>query len=196
MTAAMFVLYGDLSALNRTSRYGRKILPSPNSGSSSATSSSIGARTSCSYCSLWASQYVLVFSASSPSKNSSASTFQPLNAIVASSCVTSGRYCRGMAKLSASERNRLPDSAFAYVDATGHRRLPIHDEAHVRNALARFDRVAFEDDAARERARKRLLNAAKRFGIVPVGFITGQLRTERVKAATAVDISSLPTGLV
>src|SRR5262245_48086728 len=28
---------------------------------------------------------------------------------------------------------------FAYVDSKGRRRLPIHDEAHVRNALARFN---------------------------------------------------------
>ena len=83
-----------------------------------------------------------------------------------------------MPALSASERAKLPDSAFAYVDSRGRRRLPIHDEAHVRNALARFDRVTFEDDAARERARTRLLNAAKKYGIVPVGFITGQLRTK------------------
>src|SRR4029453_8629497 len=62
------------------------------------------------------------------------------------------------------------------------RRLPVHDEAHVRNALARFNQVAFEDDAARERARKRLLNAAKKYGIVPVGFITGQLQSERTHA--------------
>ena len=88
-----------------------------------------------------------------------------------------------MAKLSAKERARLPDSAFAYIDASGRRRLPIHDEAHVRNALARFERVSFEDEGARERARTRLLNAAKKYGIVPVGFITGQLRTEARHAA-------------
>ena len=87
-----------------------------------------------------------------------------------------------MARLKASDRARLPDSAFAYVDSRGRRRLPINDEAHVRNALARFDQVSFEDDAARERARKRLLNAAKKYGIVPVGFITGQLRSERTHA--------------
>ncbi|HET8679174.1 MAG TPA: adenylate/guanylate cyclase domain-containing protein [bacterium] len=62
--------------------------------------------------------------------------------------------------------------------------MPIHDAAHVRNALARFNQVAFEDDAARERARKRLLNAAKKHGIVPVGFMTSQLQSER-KHATA-----------
>ncbi|HUM17115.1 MAG TPA: adenylate/guanylate cyclase domain-containing protein [Candidatus Nitrosotalea sp.] len=87
-----------------------------------------------------------------------------------------------MARLAASKRARLPASAFAYIDSRGRRRLPIHDEAHVRNALARFSRVGFEDEAARERTRTRLLNAAKKYGIVPVGFITGQLQSERSNA--------------
>jgi len=81
-----------------------------------------------------------------------------------------------MADLRASERAKLPDSAFAYIDASGRRRLPINDEAHVRNALARFNRVLFEDDASRDRARTKLLKAAKRYGILPVGFIDGQIR--------------------
>jgi class 3 adenylate cyclase len=81
-----------------------------------------------------------------------------------------------MPDLRQRERAKLPDSAFAYIDSAGRRRLPIHDEAHVRNALARFDRVLFEDDAARDKARTKLLRAAKRHGIVPVGFIDRQLR--------------------
>src|SRR5918999_1819474 len=84
-----------------------------------------------------------------------------------------------MAQLGAKARAQLPDTSFAYIDSKGRRRLPIHDEAHVRNALARFDRVDFDDDDARARARSRLLKAAKRFKIVPVGFIDGQLRPER-----------------
>ena len=87
-----------------------------------------------------------------------------------------------MSRLAASKRARLPASAFAYIDSRGRRRLPIHDEAHVRNALARFSRVAFENDGDRERTRTRLLNAAKKYGIVPVGFITGQLQSERSNA--------------
>jgi class 3 adenylate cyclase len=104
-----------------------------------------------------------------------------------------------MARLKTSKRARLPDSAFAYVDSRGGRRLPVHDRAHVRNALARFNQVVFEDDAARERARKRLLNAAKKFRIVPVGFITGQLQSERRHGqiqATSTNAVSLPTGFV
>jgi class 3 adenylate cyclase len=91
-----------------------------------------------------------------------------------------------MANLGPKERARLPDSAFAYIDSRRRRLLPIHDEAHVRNALARFDRVNFENDGARKRARGRLLRAAKKHGIVPLGFLAGQLDPER----------KLPTGAV
>ena len=89
-----------------------------------------------------------------------------------------------MSQLSSKDRKKLPKSAFAYVDSRGRRRLPIHDESHVRNALARFTKVAFEDEAARERARKKLLGAAKKYGIVPIGFMTGQLEAQ-MSAATA-----------
>jgi class 3 adenylate cyclase len=101
--------------------------------------------------------------------------------------------------LGATARARLPDSAFAYIDSQGQRRLPIHDASHVRNALSRFEQVAFEDDAARERSRERLLRAAKRYGIVPLGFFDGQLRKERLQTeikARARDIASLPRGTV
>jgi class 3 adenylate cyclase len=84
-----------------------------------------------------------------------------------------------MATLSAKERAQLPDSAFAYIDSQGRRRLPINDAAHVRNALARFGQVAFEDEAARDRARNRLLRAAKKHGIMPIGFINAQLEPQR-----------------
>lgn len=101
--------------------------------------------------------------------------------------------------LSAAERAKLPASAFAYIDATGRRRLPIHDAPHVRNALSRFDQTTFESDAAREKARRRLLAAAKKHAIVPIGFFDGQLRNERLQAETrrrATDVASLPRGTV
>jgi class 3 adenylate cyclase len=102
-----------------------------------------------------------------------------------------------MAQLSAAERNKLPDRAFAYIDSKGRRRLPIADAAHVRNALARFDQVDFEDAEARELARLRLLRAAKKFRIVPVGFINSQLRSERAMAASrSADPVDLPSGFV
>src|SRR5215831_16489278 len=104
-----------------------------------------------------------------------------------------------MPQLSTRARARLPNSAFAYVDSTGQRRLPIHDEAHVRNALARFEQTRFEDAAAREAARRRLLSAAKKHRIAPVGFITGQIATERLRGETrgrAGVAGDLPAGQV
>ena len=87
-----------------------------------------------------------------------------------------------MSQLDPKKRAQLPNSAFAYVDSRGRRRLPLTDESHVRNALARFNQVAFEDEAARERARKRLLGAAKKYGIVPIGFMTSQLQSQTSEA--------------
>ena len=104
-----------------------------------------------------------------------------------------------MANLGAKARAQLPDSAFAHIDSRGNRRLPINDEAHVRNALSRFNQTTFEDEAARDRARTRLLRAAKKYGIVPVGFITGQLLNVRLRGeseARASEIRTLPTGFV
>src|SRR5689334_25331877 len=89
-----------------------------------------------------------------------------------------------MSQLTAKKRAQLRNTAFAYVDSKGRRRLPIHDESHVRNALARFNQVVFEDEAARERARRKLLVAARKYGIVPIGFMTGQLDA-RTGEATA-----------
>ena len=102
-----------------------------------------------------------------------------------------------MARLDSTNRADLPDRAFAYIDSRGRRRLPIHDAAHVRNALARFGQVRFEDDRARELARKRLLNAAKKYGIVPVGFVAGQLQSERALGERqAFEPVQLPSGFV
>jgi class 3 adenylate cyclase len=100
-----------------------------------------------------------------------------------------------MPRLDPKERASLPDRAFAYIDSHGQRRLPIHDPAHVRNALVRFGQVTFEDETARDHARMRLLNAAKKFKIVPVGFIAGQLQTERA-LGDRTDPVQLPSGFV
>ncbi|MDX6427557.1 MAG: hypothetical protein QOD52_2962 [Gaiellaceae bacterium] len=91
-----------------------------------------------------------------------------------------------MSPLDAKQRASLPDSAFAYVDSRGKRRLPINDAAHVRNALARFNQVVFEDETARDKARMRLLRAAQKHGVVPIGFVRAQLQPQR----------KLPTGQV
>jgi hypothetical protein len=70
-----------------------------------------------------------------------------------------------MGELSQAQRDRLPDSAFAYVDRDGERHLPINDADHVRNAMARFDQTDFQSRTAKEQARKRILAAAKRYDI-------------------------------
>lgn len=96
-----------------------------------------------------------------------------------------------MAKLDAKQRAALPDSAFAYVDSKGERRLPIHDEAHVRNALSRFNQVRFESGDAREQAFRKLLTTAIGYGIAPVGFVAAQMREARSDAK-----ANLPVGPV
>jgi hypothetical protein len=70
-----------------------------------------------------------------------------------------------MAKLSERQRDKLPDNAFAYIDGAGDRHLPINDDEHIRNAMARFDQTDFEDAAAKERARNRIVAAARKHGI-------------------------------
>ena len=70
-----------------------------------------------------------------------------------------------MATLTEKQRDKLRSSQFAYVDSGGGEHLPINDESHVRNAIARFNQTEFESQAAKERARKKVLSAAKRFDI-------------------------------
>ena len=70
-----------------------------------------------------------------------------------------------MATLSTKARDRIPKSKFAYVDKEGGEHLPIHDESHVRNAISRFNQTEFESKAAKERARKKVLAAAERYGV-------------------------------
>ena len=70
-----------------------------------------------------------------------------------------------MSTLDADERNELRDRDFAYIDRDGGRHLPIHDEAHARNAVSRFGQTSFESKAARKRAAEKVLEAAKRHGI-------------------------------
>jgi uncharacterized protein DUF6582 len=70
-----------------------------------------------------------------------------------------------MAELDTKDREKLRDSQFAYVDSAGEGHLPINDESHVRNAMARFNQTEFESPSAKERARRKILSAAKRHGI-------------------------------
>ncbi len=70
-----------------------------------------------------------------------------------------------MADLSTEQRDALRKDQFAYVDSDGGEHLPINDESHVRNAMARWNQTEFESAAAKERARKKIVSAAKRHGI-------------------------------
>ncbi len=66
-----------------------------------------------------------------------------------------------MAKLTTDKRKRLSSESYA---CPKDRKLPINDAAHVRNAMARFDQVQskFCHPAI---ARRRILSAARKFGI-------------------------------
>jgi hypothetical protein len=70
-----------------------------------------------------------------------------------------------MSELSSKDRDDLRKDQFAYVDRDGGEHLPIHDESHVRNAIARFNQTDFESKAAKERARRKILRAAERHDI-------------------------------
>jgi uncharacterized protein DUF6582 len=61
-----------------------------------------------------------------------------------------------------TEKNHLTDGAFAFPKE---RKEPLNDAAHVRNAIARFDQVEGVSDAERDQAWKRIVTAAKKFGV-------------------------------
>ena len=66
-----------------------------------------------------------------------------------------------MAELDAEKRHELKDKDFAYIDKEGNRHLPIEDESHVRNAMARWNQTDFESKSAKEEARRKIIAAAK-----------------------------------
>src|SRR5207247_10869087 len=77
-----------------------------------------------------------------------------------------------MAEMSGAAINNLPDSDFAYIESGGSkdsegkttprskRHFPIHDAAHVRNALARAPQSPFGD-----KAMPKIRAAADKFGV-------------------------------
>jgi hypothetical protein len=70
-----------------------------------------------------------------------------------------------MGELDSKDRDALRSSQFAYVDRGGGEHLPLNDESHVRNAIARFNQTDFESETAKQEARKKILRAADRYGI-------------------------------
>jgi HK97 family phage prohead protease len=98
------------------------------------------------------------------------------------------------AQMSSSSINDLPDSAFAYIepggkkDASGKtvprskRHFPIHDAAHVRNALARAPQSPFG-----AKAMPKIRAAAKKFGI-QVGDQSNSAHPADIDVIRALDI--------
>ena len=70
-----------------------------------------------------------------------------------------------MAELDTADREKLDKRQFAYVDKEGVGHLPINDESHVRNAMARWNQTDFPSKTAKERARRKIVAAARRHGI-------------------------------
>jgi uncharacterized membrane protein len=70
-----------------------------------------------------------------------------------------------MAELSTAKREKLRSSQFAYVDSKGGEHLPINDESHIRNAMARWNQTDFESATAKEQARRKIASAATKHGI-------------------------------
>lgn len=70
-----------------------------------------------------------------------------------------------MAELDAVKRRKLRRNQFAFVDADGIGHLPIHDESHVRNAISRWNQTDFPSKTEREKARRKIVAAARRYDI-------------------------------
>ncbi|MEV4517988.1 DUF6582 domain-containing protein [Dactylosporangium sp. NPDC049525] len=64
--------------------------------------------------------------------------------------------------LSEETRERLPDSVYAFPE---HRKLPLTDAKHVRNAVARFDQVRGVNDTDRDLAFANLAKAAEHYQV-------------------------------
>lgn len=67
-----------------------------------------------------------------------------------------------MAKLDQAERDRIPDSQYAFPKQ---RKEPLENASHVRNAAARFDQVKDVSEEDRKEAWRRIEAAAKKFGV-------------------------------
>jgi len=70
-----------------------------------------------------------------------------------------------MADLRERQRKSMNKDVFAYVDDNGEGHLPLNDESHVRNAMARWNQTSFESPTDKERARRKIAAAARKHGI-------------------------------
>ena len=67
-----------------------------------------------------------------------------------------------MARLTKPARDRISATKLAFPKQ---RKEPLENAAHVANAVARFNQVKGVTEAERRAARKRILSAAKRYGV-------------------------------
>jgi hypothetical protein len=67
-----------------------------------------------------------------------------------------------MSKINEATRDHLADENFAFPKE---RKEPIHDAAHVRNAIARFKQVEGVTDAERDAAWTRIKAAARKHNV-------------------------------
>ena len=67
-----------------------------------------------------------------------------------------------MSEINTAKRKHIDNEDFAFPKE---RKEPIHDAAHVRNAIARFNQVEGVSQSEREAAWKRIKAAAKKFGV-------------------------------
>jgi hypothetical protein len=67
-----------------------------------------------------------------------------------------------MSEINEASRKRIDKEHFAFPKE---RKEPIHDAAHVRNAIARFNQVQDVSQSERDAAWRRIKTAAKKFGV-------------------------------
>ena len=67
-----------------------------------------------------------------------------------------------MSELSEKQRDHIDSDEFAFPKE---RKEPIHDAAHVRNAIARFNQVEGVSDDERDAAWRRIKKAADKHGV-------------------------------
>jgi len=67
-----------------------------------------------------------------------------------------------MSNLTNKEREKLPESAFAFPKE---RKEPLIDARHVQEAIARFDQVENVTNKERDEAWKRIKSTARKFGV-------------------------------
>ena len=67
-----------------------------------------------------------------------------------------------MSELNEKQRDHIDSDKFAFPKE---RKEPIHDAAHVRNAIARFNQVHDVSDDERDAAWRRIKTAARKHGV-------------------------------